>query len=449
MSDPAADPAPQAQTDRRPDSRVVRWAGYLAAYGASSGIVQILGAVSTFIYVRLLDTDQYAVLALCLTTMAFVSLVSDLGLTGSLVWFHRRALQEGGGFDRHVAAVRQMRLWLFPLAAGGGAIILALLFSRRGLLGLDSALALIALLLVSAVQLDLSLRQTVMRIRGAANPTYLADVLSAAVRALTASGLMLAAIHLSAPAMAGIAIGAIAANLFLRRIEGPWPATAVSPALRRDVLAYVLPTTPAVLLFAMNDLIIYGIVLMTTGATVVANVFALGRISAFLSALGGMFTVVVLPRLANMAHGDTMLRRGFLIVGITLAVLLPLGICIRHFPDIALLLVGDRYAHLQDELFLSFLIASTNLVAGNVTQINRAMGWVRAEPLKAVLVLGWLLALFLLEPVRETGDVLSHWLWVSLAGLGVTSLITLVGLLAPDWVRARRRDGDEAATGQA
>ncbi len=438
-----AESAPHGRSDPRSNSRLARWSGYLAAYGASTGIVQILGAVSTFIYVRLLDTDQYAVLALCLTTMAFVALVSDLGLTGSLVWFHRRSLQEGSDFSRHVAAVRQMRLWLFPLAAGGAVIILILMFAQRDLLGVDAALALAALLIACAVQLDLSLRQTVMRIRGAANPTYLADVLSAALRALTAAGLMLAAIHFSAPVMVGVAVGAVVANLFLRRIEGGWPATPISPRLRRDVLAYVLPTTPAVLLFAMNDLIIYGIVLMTTGATVVANIFALGRISAFLSALGGMFTVVVLPRLANMAHGDTMLRRGFLIVGLTLAILFPIGVCIRHFPDIALLLVGDRYAHLQDELFLSFLIAATNLIAANVTQINRAMGWVRAEPIKAVLVLAWLLGLFLLEPVRETGDVLSHWLWVSLAGLGVTCLITAAGLLVPDLVRARRRDIDE------
>ncbi|MEQ1687238.1 MAG: hypothetical protein ABL874_01550, partial [Sphingopyxis sp.] len=270
-----------------------RWMGMALAYFLSSGAVQLLGAVSTFIYVRMLGTDAYALLALCLTTMAFIALTTDLGLTGSLNYFKRRSLQQGSDFDRYVALVQRMRLTLFPLAAVIAIATLSFMVAQRGQMNLDAGLALAALAAAAFVQLNLSLRQAVLRIEGYQNATYVADVTAASLRAITAVALFALAVQLTSPVMAAIALSSWLALLMLNRRYPASPPHGIKADRegRREVLRYILPTTPAVLLFAMQDLVIYAIVWMTSGTVLVANIFALGRISALIAMVGGVVTV--------------------------------------------------------------------------------------------------------------------------------------------------------------
>ncbi|MEQ1725727.1 MAG: hypothetical protein ABL882_07365 [Sphingopyxis sp.] len=417
-----------------------RWAGMAFAYFLSSGAVQLLGAVSTFIYVRMLDTDAYALLALCLTTMAFIALTTDLGLTGSLNYFKRHSLGQGSDFGSYVAIIQRMRLTLFPMAAAIAIGVLLFMLYQRGTLNLDAGLALAALAVAAYVQLGLSVRQAVLRIEGYQNATYVADVTAAGLRAVTAIALFALAVQLTSPVMGAIALSSWLALLMLsRRYPAQRTTTdADDKARRREVLGYILPTTPAVLLFAMQDLVIYGTVWMTSGAGLVANIFALGRISALIAMLGGLVTVVAMPRIANMTDGGTVLRRGYaLTVGIALFLMVG-GAAIACFPDYALLLIGERYAHLQHELLLSFAIASLGALAGSVGQINRAMGWVRAEPLMAAIQLGLLISLFGTTAITTTADVLGLWLIVATVYFVMLLATTLIGMVKPQWLLSQR-----------
>lgn len=417
-----------------------RWAGMALAYFLSSGAVQLLGAVSTFLYVRMLDTDHYALLALCLTTMAFIALTTDLGLTGSLNYFKRRSLQQNTDFGRYVALVQRMRLTLFPIAAVIAIGTLIAMVSTRGHWGADSALALAALALAAFVQLNLSLRQAVLRIGGFQNATYFADLVAAGLRAVTALGLFAFAIRLTSPVMVAIALSSAVALMLLHRRYPTAPAPDVGDDRdgRGEVVRYILPMTPAVLLFAMQDLVIYAIVWLTTGATLVANIFALGRISALIAMIGGLITVVVMPRIANMADGAAVLRKGFAVTGLIGAFLAGAGAMLWLFPAYALLLIGSRYAHLQDELLLSFAIASLGALAGSVSQLNRAMGWVRGEPVVAGLQLLLLLALFGTQQVATTAQVLMLWLIVAALYCAMLLATTLTGMFKPHYLLSNR-----------
>ncbi|MEK6542455.1 MAG: oligosaccharide flippase family protein [Pseudomonadota bacterium] len=417
-----------------------RWAGMATAYFLSSGAVQLLGAISTFIYVRLLDTDNYALLALCLTTMAFIALTTDLGLTGSLNYFKRRSLQQGGDFGRHIAIIQRMRLTLFPIAAVIAIAALMFMVSTRGHLTLDATMALAALVLAAYVQLNLSVRQAVLRIEGFQNATYFADVAAAGLRALTAVALLLLAVRLTSPVIGAIALSSAVALALLNwhYPAAPQTSTAEDKAGRAEVLRYILPTTPAVLLFAMQDLVIYAIVWMATGAGLVANIFALGRISALIAVVGGIVPVVVMPRIANMAHGDTVLRRGYAVTGAIGVFFVASGIAIALLPDYALLLIGERYAHLQHELLLSFAISGLSVLASSIGQLNRAMGWVRGEPWVAAIQLTLLLALFSTQPITTTADVLLLWLMVTAVYFAMLLATTLIGMMKPQLLTSQR-----------
>lgn len=420
-----------------------RWAGMALAYFLSSGAVQLLGAVSTFIYVRMLDTDAYALLALCLTTMAFIALTTDLGLTGSLIHFKRRSLGQGSDFGRYVAIIQRMRLTLFPMAAAIAIGVLLFMLYQRGTLNLDAGLALAALAVAAYVQLGLSLRQAVLRIEGYQNATYVADVTAAGLRAVTAIALFALAVQLTSPVMTAIALSSAVALMLLNRRYPASPPLGIKADHegRREVLRYILPTTPSVLLFAMQDLVIYAIIWMTSGTQLVANIFALGRISALIAVVGGVFNVVVMPRLANMSHGGTALFRGYAVTAGMAVIFMLCAIGIYLFPSTALLLIGERYADLQYELLLSFGIICFNTIAGTMGQINRALGWVRGEPVTAAVQLVLLITLFATQPLHNTAQVLGLWLAVAMVYCALLGLTSLVGMRWPDLLSSHDNQG--------
>ena len=405
-------------------------------YFVTFGLVQLLGAVSTFIYVRLLDKEQYAVLALLLTTMAFIALATDLGLTGSINYFKRRSLQDGSDFAAYVTIIRRMRRTLFPVVIVVAIAILAGMLTQRGRLNIDGIVALGGLCVAAYVQLNLSLRQAVLRIDGHQNATYAADIAAAALRAVVAAMLFVAAFAYTSLIMGAIALSSLAGLWLLDQMHAqPLPAAPPSAeadrVMQRQIFRYIIPTTPSVLMFAMQDMLIYAIVWISAGEQLVANIFALGRLSALIAIIGGLVTVVVMPRIANMADGSVALRRGYIVTMLIAMVLGAVGLLVYLFPDYALPLLGDGYQDLEREFFLSFVIASLGAVAGSISQLNRALGWVRAEPVIAGLQLFSLVILFGTQPISSTADAL--WLWLTAAIIYLTMLLTttLTGLVAP------------------
>ncbi|MEQ1689274.1 MAG: hypothetical protein ABL874_11945, partial [Sphingopyxis sp.] len=157
--------------------------------------------------------------------------------------------------------------------------------------------------------------------------------------------------------------------------------------------------------------------------------------------VGGVFNVVVMPRIANMSHGGTALFRGYAVTAGMAVIFSLCAIGIYLFPSTALLLIGDRYADLQYELLLSFGIICFNTIAGTIGQINRALGWVRAEPVTAALQLVLLIVLFATRPLNNTAEVLGLWLTVAMVYCGLLGLTTLAGMRWPDLLSSHDNEG--------
>ena len=70
-----------------------QWSRLSVEFGLSQALGQSAALISGLIYVRLMPVDQYAVYAISLTSLAFISTGSDLGLTSSLNYFGARAAE--------------------------------------------------------------------------------------------------------------------------------------------------------------------------------------------------------------------------------------------------------------------------------------------------------------------------------------------------------------------
>src|SRR4051812_27566803 len=107
-------------------NRVARWARLFLEFSLNQGLAQAAGMISGLIYVRVMLVDQYALYAVGLSALAFLSVGSDLGLTGALGYYWREAkLQsQDSTIGSLIAAIRKLRLVFLLLASAISAAIL-------------------------------------------------------------------------------------------------------------------------------------------------------------------------------------------------------------------------------------------------------------------------------------------------------------------------------------
>src|SRR2546427_9052191 len=89
--------------------RIERWSRLFLEFALNQGLAQAAGMISGLIYVRLMPIDQYALYAMGLSVLTFLSVGSDLGLSASLGYFLRQSLKDGSLIQPRIAAVRRLR----------------------------------------------------------------------------------------------------------------------------------------------------------------------------------------------------------------------------------------------------------------------------------------------------------------------------------------------------
>lgn len=406
-----------------------RWGKRAFAYFLSTGLVQLMGAATTFIYVRLLPVSEYAVVALAVTTIGFIGVASDLGLGAALQYFRRATLGQQQAFALKAAAVQKLRLTLFwgAAAVGLGSTAYSLATTVPGSVPWWVILPLIGI--ASWYQVILSLKNTLMRLEQFQNASYLSDVVGAVVRFVFAILSVLLNVR-SAPAIVAVFAAASAASLFTANRRAPQRALHDAKASNEDIrhaIRYIAPTIPAVLVFATQDMLILWLASVLGGGAAVAGVFALGRIGALLSVLGGFATVVLVPRLANVVDPRRAFWGGTAFSALLAATCGSLVMLLSLWPASVLWLIGPQYAHLVSELTLALCIASISVVTSSIHQTNRAMGWVRAEPVLALIHLMAIVVLATFADFSSAHGVLLISLRVNCVSLTLVIAISIIG----------------------
>jgi hypothetical protein len=239
--------------------------------------------------------------------------------------------------------------------------------------------------------------------------------------------------------LAGGLLGAIAVLATLRVMAGTAPNDH-KPLERKplhEVLTFIVPMFPTMVVFMVQEPLVYWLAFTFGGQAPVSETFAVGRIAAIYAILGSFVLIVVVPRLASISDEVHLTR----IVGlffVALVLLCTVAILVAFVvPSALLLLIGSKYVHLHTEVVLSVASASFGLLASFLSIVNRMRGWTRLEPVAAACQLVVILALAPQWSFHDSKSVLM--LMVTLAGfsfLGVF-MISVAGLLVPRLAKAR------------
>jgi hypothetical protein len=203
------------------------------------------------------------------------------------------------------------------------------------------------------------------------------------------------------------------------------------------VRTYLLPVFPGVLVFMLQEPFILWLAATFGGVAPVSSAFAAGRIGALFAFIGQFLVVVVTPRLASVKDDSRLVK----MVAIVAAVLVAFGtaaMALSYFaPWLLLLLIGPKYAHLDQEVLIVTATASINVLGMLIVLTNRLRGWVRLDPLVASCQVIVIFILAMLWSFESAKSVLGASLLLACNNLLLFLAIFIIGIFRPKLVGTR------------
>jgi len=412
--------------------RLRRWTGILSAYFTTQALTQLLGIAAGLVLINRLPVEQFALYSLATSVVTFFGFATDLGSSGSLLYFYRRTRGDAAAFRAYPAAVLSLRRGLFLVGALGVAAAFPAAATAEGFAPREVTLVLAGILLCVWFQISSTLRLLALRLEDRYLRSYRADLLGAALRLLLTLGMVAAALLFAWLGMLASAAGAALVTLLAASPTAPAAATAgeLLPA-RRQVVRYLLPTLPSALYFSLQGPLVVWLAATFGGVRNIAEVGALGRLGLVVGIFASLTGIVFLPRLARL-HDDRLYRRRYLQFGsLMLAIGAALLAAAALFPQAILWVLGPAYSGLRRELVLVVAAAAVSLVGGYAVGVNLARSWTRWQtPAMMALVLAQATIVWL-TPMGTTAGVLTFNLASATVGCALQLAIAAVGFARP------------------
>ena len=349
----------------------------LGQFASAQVIVQGLGFLAGILLVRQMEPTQYAYYTLTMTLVGVGNVLTELGIVNATLAIGGRMIGDGQSLDALLADAKAFHL---RLSIGATVVVIPLFVGLLRHQHADWAFS-ATLALISAATTWYSVRAllvvSVARLRGALSTQQRVDVsLNAARLALIA---MCALWFLNAVVAAAINLVAAAATFWVwRRWLGrggyrPEQGTGEHwGALGRNVRRQA----PNSLYYVINGQLAIWLVSVFGSTDRVAQVGALGRLSAIFMVVASVVAGVIQPYFSR-ARSSRALKDAFLAVNgffaLTLVVMVTAAITV---PGLLLWILGGHYAALRAELL--WMVLSTTLAswAGTLYGLGSGRGWI-------------------------------------------------------------------------
>jgi len=348
-------------------------AGFFLGQAAVQGISVIIG----LFLVRSLSVYSYAQFGLALGFQATASILMDLGFAGTVIPLvgergSDRALV--GKYVRGAKSLRDRTFWLFsPVVA-----ILFLVITHRQGWALFVQVCLLASVLVALYSSSsMAYFSVPLFLHRRMRDFYVPQAITGGCRLLLYF-ILNAVGALNSIAAAGCNALNLAVNGFLLRKKGlkfiDLPQDD-DPAIRMEIILYVLPALPAILLGAFHGQVALFLIGVFGNTVSIAEVSALGRLGQIFNLLMTFNVVIVEPYVARLQK-HRLLRTYLRLIAAACVGGAALTLVGFAAPGIFLFILGPKYEQLRSLIGWVVLTACVNYVAGLIWIMNRSRKWV-------------------------------------------------------------------------
>lgn len=372
-------PGPQTSGASHPSatrSRMERWAAQLTRFVVGQGAMQAVNLITGFLLIRWLSVESYAIYSLTTGFQGTIGLLAELGLGGSIVAL-LGGRTDSHSIGRYLRSTKHFRSRLFLALVPIILFAFPFLTLRQGWTLPLIASVVLAILVALYFQTSAICHSMPLIVHQHLRPYYQTPTVLGGIR-LFACFLLHCLSTLTAPVAIWISsLVSVAQAWIYKRISAVYVAEPAEPdpSANREVLNYIRPLLPGTIFYALQGQITILVISWFGEGQNIAEVGALGRIGQLFVMLGAFNSVIVAPLIARTPRGSLAVRYGQVIGGalVVSSALLTMSVIA---PDWLLMLLGNKYRHLQTELVWVMGTACIYYLTGVMWTMHSAKKWV-------------------------------------------------------------------------
>ena len=383
------------------------WTKTLTRFLTLEALIQCLTFACGILIVRALPKAEYALFTLANTLQATMNLMADNGIGSGITAIGGRVWKDHSRFGQLIATAMRLRRGFALISVTLITPLLFWMLLRNGASPSYGAVITAVVLLGFYFQLTVGVLMPVPRLHLEVNRIQNLNVWSTALR--LALLVIAYGTFLNTPiALLAAAISLGLQELLLRR----WvPRMAdlrasTNEGDRREILKIVRDQAPNSIYYCVQSQLTVWLISVFGSATGVAEVGALGRLAVIFGMLASFMGNVIYPRFARVQERGLLWLRYWQILGGHAALALILLAVAAFLPDALLWVLGPKYSHLRQELFLMMLNGVLFSILACMWQLNVARGWIVSPWLMIPIGVVTQVILILLLDVSQVRGVL-------------------------------------------
>ncbi len=375
--------------------KLKRWSLLLVKFVSIQMVVQVLGAVTGLLLVRTLSQREYAYFTIANTMQATLLLLADIGVssalsaTGGQVWQDKQRLSELIATGLHV---RKSLAWISGLVS---LPILGWMLLSNGTGIFYAAILTIAVLIGANFRLTTDVLGVVPRLLGRIDQLQKLDIVSSIFRLVLIAAFCLTFVN----AALGVFIGSLSLGLqywMLRR----WTNDAVNLKApinvkdKQSIFRVVKQQAVNAIGYCFHGQLMVFLISYFGNTHGIAEVGALGRLTAILSIIGTVMSNILLPRFARCQDKNKLKAMWLQIMAGYILLSLFLLMLAQFAPGPMLWLLGKQYANATNDLRYMVFGTALTTIAGALFTLNASRAWMEWSWLQVPVTLATQIALF-------------------------------------------------------
>ena len=358
-------------------SKVFEWSKLLTITGFSQAVVQLMAFVSGIVVIRLLPTNEYALYVLANTMVGTMAVLADGGIStgvtsqGGLVWKDRERL----------GIVLATGLDLRKKFAVGSLLVatpvMIVLLTSHGATIWTTVLIVLAIVPVFFSTLSGSLLQIAPKLQQDILPLQKNQITFNLIR-LVGLTFSLTFFPFAFLALVAAGIAQVWSNLNLKKISARYAdwSQDPDPRIRRVILRFVTRLLPGSIYFCISGQLAIWLISILGSTASIAQVGALTRLAVVLTFFSILINVLIVPRFVRIVEDRKVILSYYIKIQLLLFLISAIFVSMSSlFADQILWVLGESYAHLEDELVLCTIGSCLNLAVGINYILNSSRGW--------------------------------------------------------------------------
>jgi O-antigen/teichoic acid export membrane protein len=356
---------------------ILNWGKLISITGSAQIIVQAVGFASGILVIRLLPVQEYALYTLANTMLGTMSVLADGGITTGVMAQGGKVWQDKEKMGVVLATGLDLRK---KFAIGSLLVSVPILFYllvHNGASWLTSLLIALALIPAFYAALSDSLLEIVPKLHQTIFPLQKNQV-GVGLGRLLLTALTMFVFPWAFVGILAAGIPRTLGNIHLRKIGYDFADKNQKPdkEIRIEILALVKKIMPTSIYYCVSGQITIWLISVFGNTTSLAQLGALGRLSAMLSIFGAIVVTLIIPRFAKLELDKKLLFKIFVqIIGLLCVLLSIIVFIVYLFPTPILWLLGKAYKGLPYELLLSIISSCIGLLGGIVFNLYSSRGW--------------------------------------------------------------------------